>query len=85
MTTDNKNYNKNYNPIPAYERTFVSSQFLAKNPQYQSLFKRCPNCSMFALKPIGYKKMNPSQIKEKDEKLERQCGVCGYIHRSLFL
>jgi hypothetical protein len=43
---------KKYGITPAHLRSKVSSNFLSKNPQYKELFKRCPNCNKYALKPF---------------------------------
>lgn len=66
------------NIIPVYMKSSVSQQFLTKNPIYKDIFKKCPNCNNFSLKP---KHMNQMlDIKAAMNSNDRQCTQCGYVH-----
>lgn len=63
--------------VPPYLKSSVSAQFLAKNPLYRKIFFKCPNCSKYALKPLGIR--NIKDIDNIDDN-ERKCTICNYVH-----
>jgi len=63
---------------PAYMRSSVSPQFLAKNPIYQKIFSKCPICNNLSLKPIGIERV--ADISQVMKSKDRKCAVCGYTH-----
>ena len=66
---------------PIYMRQELSSHMLREYPQYKTLYHECRACGKNSLKPIGYKKMSPAYIKLHEKDLDRQCSICGYIHK----
>ena len=68
--------------VPMFMRSSVSASFLSKNPIYKNMFRKCPNCSKFSLKPnLSAGNLNPeSAFKCK----ERKCTLCGYYNDGKF-
>ena len=65
---------------PIYMRHELSAYMLRENPQYRHIFKKCPRCGKYSLKPVGLNKINRVIEVLDDEKMnERRC-ICGYVH-----
>lgn len=65
-----------------FMRSSVSESFLRSNPLYKNIFKKCPSCNRFSLKPnLSSGNLTPqSAVNCK----ERKCTLCGYIHSDNF-
>jgi hypothetical protein len=65
--------------IPPFMRSSVSAKFLSFNPVYKTIFRQCPSCNKFSLKPDIPSGIITPQIAAICK--ERKCTLCGYIHK----
>ena len=72
---------KENNNQPFYLRKKLSRGQLQDHPEYQDLFKKCPSCDQYSLKPRGYKSMSPGYIRQNSNRLERLCSNCEFIQK----
>lgn len=74
---------KKYGSVPMFMKSEVSASFLSENPQYRKLFKKCPHCGKYALKPNNKSTYeNGMGYREEDVKIWR-CRKCDYVHAGL--